>query len=90
VYKIGVELIMSDHAMRAAYHYDLNLPELAVTAIREEIARRAEIDQVCEEVNPTTQNNKLRLALAESRREIQRLRALGYGTPEALKLMVRS
>jgi hypothetical protein len=90
MYKVKYEVLLSDHAARAAAYYELNLSELAVCAIRDEIKRRAEIDTVTEELNPTTQNNNLRLALAESRREIQRLRAMGYGTPEALKLMVRS
>jgi len=88
--KIIFDILLSERAMQAVKHYDLNLPEVAVTAIKEEIMRRQTIDETTEEVNPTTQNNKLRLALYEARAEISRLKAMGYDQSAALKVMVRS
>lgn len=88
--KIIFDILLSERAMQAVKHYDLNLPELAVTAIKEEILKRQTVDETTEEVNPTTQNNKLRLALYEARQEIARLKAMSCDSPAALKVMVRN
>lgn len=81
---------MSDKTVQAVRYYDLNLPEIACLAIRDEVMRRQTIDETVEEVNPTTQNNKLRLQLYEARAEITRLLTMGYDQSAALKVMVRS
>lgn len=89
-YKISVELVMSDRTMQAIKKYDLNIPELAICAIRDEVLLRSSVDEVVESTSPMYQNAKLRQTLAAAHKEIALLRSAGYSTPDALKVMVRS
>jgi len=71
--RIPIELVLTDAAMAVVREHDLNIPEIAITAIHNEIRVRIEMSEMIADLDPSRQNRNLRERLAEMQERLARL-----------------